>query len=241
MKHDFGAALMNRIPAMTTPDYSSLNRVSARPMLSEDVYQALREALVTARIAPGSRMNLDALARELHVSNTPVRQALARLVADGLVTQTPYRGFTATPLLDSEQIRQLYEFRSMVEPNIAGLASTRRTTSQSDVLLELTDQSAIELAFADENAAVLGERDIAFHLAVASCIDNPVVTEHLSQVLALMQSYTLYTHRPSARLAWEEHRTIAEEILAGRPTEAATAMRAHLANGIGRIRAAIPH
>lgn len=226
---------------MTTPDTPRLPRVAARPMLSDDVYRTLRDALVSARIAPGARMNLDALARELHVSNTPVRQALARLVADGLVTQTPYRGFMASPLLDSEQIRQLYEYRTMVEPNIAGMASVRRSDEQSAQLLEITDQATIDAAISEETSGLLGERDIAFHLAVASCIGNPIVGEHLGQVLARMQSYTLYTHQPSARLAWEEHRTIAEEISAGRATEAAEAMKAHLANGIGRIRAVIPH
>lgn len=232
--------LTNRIFAMSNPDFPSLKRVSARPMLSEDVYETLRDALVSARIAPGSRMNLDALARELHVSNTPVRQALARLVADGLVTQTPYRGFTASPLLDTDQIRQLYEYRSIVEPNTAGLASTRRSRAQSELLLKLTDPSVIEVDIEEERAAPLGQRDFAFHLAVASCIDNPIVHDHLEQVLTRMRSYTLYTHRPSARLAWEEHRVIAEAISAGEPALAAAAMRDHLANGLGRIRAVIP-
>jgi DNA-binding GntR family transcriptional regulator len=64
-------------------------------MLADDVYATVRQSLLDQRIAPGSRINLDALARELHVSHTPVRHALARLDSEGLVRREPFRGYRA--------------------------------------------------------------------------------------------------------------------------------------------------
>ena len=68
----------------------ALGRQPQRTVLADDVYEIIRESLISQRIAPGSRLNLDELARKLHVSNTPVRQALARLESDCLVTKEPY-------------------------------------------------------------------------------------------------------------------------------------------------------
>src|SRR6185436_1405366 len=105
----------------------ALGRQPQRTVLADDVYEIIRESLISQRIAPGARLNLDELARKLHVSNTPVRQALARLESDGLVTKEPYRGFAASRLLDSRTIIELYEYRLMIEPATAARAARKRS------------------------------------------------------------------------------------------------------------------
>ncbi|MDQ1690891.1 MAG: hypothetical protein QOD87_999, partial [Pseudonocardiales bacterium] len=56
----------------------------ARPSLSDDVYEAIKALIMNHAIAPGSRLSIDQLARDLAVSPTPIREALARLESDGL-------------------------------------------------------------------------------------------------------------------------------------------------------------
>ncbi len=66
---------------------------SLRTVLSDETYSRIREMLLTHEIAPGERINIDALARDLDVSQTPVREALARLESDDLVIKEPLRGY----------------------------------------------------------------------------------------------------------------------------------------------------
>lgn len=61
----------------------------ARPSLSDDVYEAIKALIMNHAIAPGSRLSIDQLARDLAVSPTPIREALARLESDGLAVKEP--------------------------------------------------------------------------------------------------------------------------------------------------------
>ena len=208
-----------------------------RNVLADDVYDILRDSLTSQRILPGSRLNLDQLARELHVSNTPVRQALARLESEGLVTKEPYRGFAASRLLDSRTIVELYEYRLLIEPATAARAARGRTDSGAIELASLCDE-AVPLVDADPNQ-LLPQRDVDFHLAVAELATNHIVVENLSATLTRMRLYSVYGHSGAAAQAWEEHRLISQAIREHDEDGAARAMRAHLTNGLDRIRKAV--
>jgi DNA-binding GntR family transcriptional regulator len=214
----------------------SLPRPAPRRVLADEVYEILRESLLTQRIAPGSRLNLDLLARELHVSNTPVRQALARLEADGLVTKEPYVGFTASPLLDSRTIEELYDLRLLIEPTGAARVA-KRGSGEWIVTLEDICASAEGMLGeqSSEHVEALGTADAEFHLAVAQAAGNGVIVDYLRQVLTQMSRYTLYASRPAAHHAWEEHRTVLDAIRRGDSSEALKAMRTHLHNGLDRV------
>src|SRR5437879_675475 len=70
-----------------------------RQVLADSVYEAVKAMIMDHQIQPGERVGIDALARALQVSPTPVREALARLTADGLVTKRSLAGYRATELL----------------------------------------------------------------------------------------------------------------------------------------------
>jgi len=76
--------------------------VPPRQILTDGVYEAVKELVMDQHIEPRSRVNIDKLARDLGVSPTPVREALARLESDGLVIKEPLRGYSIAPLLDRE-------------------------------------------------------------------------------------------------------------------------------------------
>lgn len=218
----------------------SLPRPAPRRVLADEVYEILREGLLSRRIEPGARLNLDLLARELHVSNTPVRQALARLEADGLVTKEPYVGFTASPLLDSRTVDELYDLRLLIEPAGAGRAAKRDLRDGTARLADLCDRA--ERMLSEQPAAhveALGNADAEFHLAVADAAGNRVILGYLGQVLTQMSRYTLYASSHAAHRAWAEHRTILEAIERGDADAAHQAMRAHLRNGLDRAHEAV--
>ena len=71
------------------------------------------------RIAPGSRITVDNLVRELNVSQTPIREALGRLEGEGLVIKTHLIGYSAAPQISRRRFDELYELRLLLEPEAA--------------------------------------------------------------------------------------------------------------------------
>src|SRR3954453_21778562 len=160
---------MSLDPLSTTQAISdtALGRQPQRTVLADDVYEIIRDSLISQRIAPGARLNLDELARKLHVSNTPVRQALARLESDGFVTKEPYRGFAASRLLDSRTIIELYEYRLLIEPATAARAARKRTELQAIDLERTCAEETISGVIADPvREEELPQLDVDFHCTV---------------------------------------------------------------------------
>ena len=103
-----------RWPSRT--DGSDRCRRSRPVSVSNDVYDAIYEHLMSLEIAPGARIPIDILARDLSVSQTPVREALSRLEREGLVGKLHLVGYSAAPQLTRKQFDDLYEFRLLLEP-----------------------------------------------------------------------------------------------------------------------------
>ena len=222
-------------------DMSELNftELPRRSVLSDDVYRVLRSSLLAREIPPGAKLHIGQLAAQLHVSNTPVRQALSRLVADGLVAQEPFRGFFASPVLDGSAVRDLYEFRLIVEPRLSALAAERAGTDDARRLGEICDQVESQRSSDALPTARMSEMDERFHGSIASTTGNVILVESLELVLARLPLHSMYSQAATVAQAWREHRAIADAIVASDPERAAEAMRVHLHNSYDRMRARI--
>src|SRR5581483_4069114 len=84
--------------------------------LVEDAYARIREDIMSLKVPPNTRLSVDSLARELGVSQTPIREALSMLEAHGLVTKQRFVGYCTAPTLNRKQFEDLYEIRLLVEP-----------------------------------------------------------------------------------------------------------------------------
>lgn len=83
----------------STPLTAPVLAIPRRQILTDETYDAIRSLLMSHQIQPGERINIDALSRMLGVSVTPVRETLARLESEALVTTQPLVGHRATPRL----------------------------------------------------------------------------------------------------------------------------------------------
>lgn len=92
-----------------------VRRPATRASLVDIAYDAIAEAIFDRRIEPGARLRIDALAAELGVSITPVREALARTTTAGLTRLDVNRGHTVTPILDAASFHQLFAARRTIE------------------------------------------------------------------------------------------------------------------------------
>src|SRR3954466_11560421 len=93
--------------------------------LTEEVYKRIRADIMSLRIPPNTRIFVDYLARELGVSQTPVREALSMLEAVGLVTKRHFIGYCTAPKFDREQYRRLFQIRLLLEPHAARMAAEK--------------------------------------------------------------------------------------------------------------------
>ncbi len=102
-----------------------------RPPLVDDVHDVLVDMLMNHDLDAGARLNIDGLARSLRVSPTPIREALARMEAEGLVVKEPRRGYMVAPLIGLEDLRALMDFRLLIEPAAASAAARRASAADA--------------------------------------------------------------------------------------------------------------
>ena len=110
-------------PINVVPPSAETGRFEVQSV-ADQVYEVLRERIASGEIERGSRLHQEDLAKEFGVSRTPVREALRRLAAEGLVDLFANRGARVATATD-EQLRSSYETRLVVEPGAARMAAER--------------------------------------------------------------------------------------------------------------------
>ena len=220
---------MARPPAQTTTDDAASARpLPRRQMLTDDVHEAIKALIMDHAIAPGARVSIDGLARQLGVSPTPVREALARLETAQLVVKEPLRGYRTTPLLDREQLADLYRFRLLIEPWAAARAAENADERGREKLrTEMSACAAPSEATYDAYKA-LAAHDTRFHVLVAELAGSAQVRLAFERTHCHLHIFRLYYDRGIGQRTLEEHRMITEAVLAGDSEAAETAMRTHL-------------
>lgn len=233
-------------------------RRPSRSVLSDETYEAIRIMLLDHRIPPGQRINIDSVARELDVSQTPVREALARLESDDLVVKQPLRGYSATELLTTDEIDDLFRFRALIEPWMAGRAAEESTTEDAEELADEMERGRQSLDLdLDQTYGGLSRHDERFHLLIARIARSDFVREAYTRAHCQLHVYRvtlvgLTRVRSSSDVddtAFEapaneldrglvtlrEHTLIAEAIMAGQKNAAAAHMLDHIDSARTRI------
>ena len=100
------------------------------------VRDSIRASIFAGELAPGDRLVQSAIARELEVSTTPVREALRELATEGLLRLDPHRGAVVRGL-DAEELRDVHEIRSLLEPHVMRRAIPRITAEQLQQAAEI--------------------------------------------------------------------------------------------------------
>ncbi|MEU4623579.1 GntR family transcriptional regulator [Actinoplanes sp. NPDC023801] len=198
-----------------------------RPTLGDDVYESLRSAVLEHILAPGDRVNIDALARELDVSPTPVREALARLEAERLVRKRPRAGYTVSPLLTVAEFNDMFDMRLLLECQAARWAAERATEAQCE---ELMLESARTVEAGDDPTwhAAFTALDARLHDLVAHLSASPLLRESISRLHSHLHLHRRYFPYDQTAITNDEHRVLAVAIRDHDPDRAEAAMRLHL-------------
>jgi len=214
--------------------------VMERHVLADEVYRVLLSRIMLAELLPGEPVVAAQVAEELDVSSSPVRDALHRLRAEGLIEKQPGGGWSVVcPTLDD--MRDVYEAREALEGLAAGLAARQGSDEHLDGLTGVLDELDRCAALSDPGPYV--QADMQFHLGIIRSSGNRRLAQW-SSAHALVVHCFLWDEpyqddglpRPrDPNPPWPTHRDIAVAIHAGDPDAAEELARAHIRQASRRL------
>ena len=201
--------------------------------LGDSVYDTLLNELLSGSIEPGSRIMIDRLSRSLGVSQSPIREALLRLEAQGLVTKTHLVGYRAAERMSRRQFEELYEMRLLLEPfavsGCARLATETQLVKLERMTKEMRQQSG------RGSYASFAQQDAEFHEFIASCGGNSLVHDSLSALHGHLHLFRLHFNTQGTSEALREHEQILAAIKERNAEDAAALMKRHIENSRDRL------
>jgi DNA-binding GntR family transcriptional regulator len=207
----------------------------AHASLTEKAYQILVHKIVTLDLAPGSVLTESRLMQELKIGRTPIREAIQRLIAEGLVTHLHHRGMLVADLRAAD-VQQIYEFRAQIEGYAARLAASRMTAGALEELQRLHRE--MDRAVADADAESFVAQDRRFHELLARGAGNRYVETVLLNIYNqhLRLWYYLFAKQGGLSETVHEHQGLIAALVHRDPDEAESAMRAYVARLARQIR-----
>ncbi|SMF21250.1 DNA-binding transcriptional regulator, FadR family [Xaviernesmea oryzae] len=244
-------------PILKRSDHTTLEAPQRRGRnLVETVGQRLRNAIAKGDLKPGDKLPSESgLTQQHQVSRTVIREAIASLRADGLVevrhgvgvfVLAPQaglqKGFRSVDSNRVSSIIEMLEVRAAIEIEAAGLAASRSSPAQQELIFECLDTMNRQIAAGSSTV----ESDRAFHLAIADSTNNPRFRELLEAIgqqmipRSLLQEEDVDISPPDyLSQIQSEHSLIARAIADGDDSAARDAMRTHLKGSQQRYRALI--
>lgn len=153
------------------------------PTLSELAYQSIKEQILSCRIKPGEKINIDHYSADLGVSATPVREALSKLQQEGLVQYVPRTGWKVSRISKSE-FHKLQEIKALLEITLADRALSFIKDEDIPKMYELNDE--MKKLFVGKDGAApslekLLEANDRFHMYIFNFYYNNIMVELLQQ------------------------------------------------------------
>lgn len=194
--------------------------------LSEQAYRSVLEAIQNGTLKPGLRLREVELATSLGISRTPVREALGRLISEGLVVNDPIRGMIVAEL-DYASVNELYAMREVLEGTAARLAAQHASEAEIIILLELVERDRLA---SGGQASDLVNHNRVFHDTLYRAAHNRYLVKTLGILRETMVLLGPTTLAQSGRgdKAVDEHLAIVTAVQRRDPDAAERAARDHI-------------
>ena len=221
------------IPAAAPASKGQLRRASG---FVEDAYARIREDIMSLKIPPNTRISVDSLVRELGVSQTPIREALSMLEANGLVQKKRFTGYCTAPTLNRKQFDELFEIRLLIEPYAARQAAAKMSDKAlidlCGLALEMSPERANQSRASYDQFA---DQDAEFHQKIAHGSDNQLIADSLARLHIHLHIFRLRFHREVTSEAYTEHALVTRALQQRNPADAEAAMRSHIQKSYERL------
>lgn len=198
-----------------------------KPRQGKFVYERIREMAISYEFLPDESINENTLAKSLEVSRSPVRDALNRLVTEGLMNFRPNYGFFARSLTDTE-LFDMAEARLCIEVEALALAFDRGTPEEAQALLAFWQQ--IDAGLADTDPKESAAADEEFHMRIFQMSGNAVLVSMMESINARIRFIReIEIETPIREGAdFKEHFRIAQALIDGDREAGLTSIRRHL-------------
>lgn len=205
-------------------------------LLPDIVYQNLRGKILNGILKPGQRLRQEELSRELDVSRVPLREAMTRLAADGLIVLNPRRGYAVTSLRPSE-ILEIFELRAVVEEHAAYRAAYARTEVDiAEVERILTASEMIKLN-SEKSIERWLQLNYQFHARIIASTGREHLLKFATQLRDTVEPYIRVEMSMTGDVeeAQRDHRQLFEAYRDGDATELARLSREHVEKTARRL------
>lgn len=204
--------------------------------LSDEAGERIRDAIRRGSLAPGARLVERDLAQKLGVSRIPIREAIQRLVEEGLVKKTPHRG-TIVYVPSADEIEEISSLRAVLERFVVERVLARWTNDHEARLCRIVDEmanAASERAFQQ-----VYESDFQFHYTLWEIADHSILHEVVFGLRSRISRflYEAVTTMPSSQLSFyvESHNTLLEVLRTGDMAASQLAITQHIVRSKNRI------
>ena len=203
--------------------------------LADRAYQDLRRRILDSQLPPGSALSVPALARSLNISRSPVREAVQRLIHDGLATHAPHRG-AEVARLEISDLLEIYVVKEALVGLAGRLAAPRLTQRDVEDLRRMIAEQEDALG-ADTHQSQYMAMDVAFHGLINRVAGNSTLLDTLAQfdTRTSLAFPSAWSEQEYARLSVQEHRAIADALIAGDADLAERASASHVRNVRNRL------
>lgn len=209
--------------------FAPLERNQTR--LADFVYRQVFDAIIAGRLSPGQRLVQPLLAAEMEVSRTPVREALLRLEAEGIVESSGRGGFVVRSL-GVDEARSIYELRAAVEGYAARMVAERGDPKAIESVRLAISKTEAGAATVEEGFEL--NREV--HRSIVVATGNSMFVEMVDAIWGRSQAFLLYAKLHAADLRFLESEPTHEAVLAaiesGNGVAAQAAMVGHILSGL---------
>jgi len=196
-------------------------------LISEDIYTLLRQKILACELAPGGRLEVYQIARQMGVSYTPVKDALRRLLAEGLISIRPRKG-TFVSQIHPESIRESFELREAIELKACELLAGRLNAIRLKALRTVNEQIGRPTNSLDDHIRLDGR----FHQLLVTYADNRRMTEVYSHLHAHLHIAQIYygsdDWKDGVAMAKREHSAVVGSLESNRFEEAGVLLKNHI-------------
>lgn len=203
-----------------------------RPTRQQSVYDHLRERILAGDFAPGAPLVASHLAAAVGASRTPVREALLRLVAEGLVAGTP--GGAVVRQLTEEEIVETYEVRVPLEGAAARLAALNRTALGLAQIQAAQGRLVTATRQEPTDYAAIAVINIEFHHAICKAARNTLLLDLISRTYDRVGRFkrTTFSYAGRLREALAEHDAIVGAVVERDPDRAERLAKEHMQHAL---------
>jgi DNA-binding GntR family transcriptional regulator len=195
--------------------------------LKDKTLDLLTNAILSSKIKPGERLNESELARKLHVSRAPVREALQQLEEQGLIVNVPRRGMFVVSL-EEEDLQKINSMRLVLESEALRLARKHLTAKGREKLMQITERMEKMEASSTIEATRI---DMEFHRTIWSLTGNEYLRRTLTSLTAPLFAHAMLTYvreENRRRMVLDSHRPLLRFVLGESSESAEEVMLAHL-------------